>query len=102
MKPHKQYHKSKPVCEVTFHLPWQAAKDAKQVHIVGEFNNWDESSLPMNRDKNGDWSITLDLDTGREYQYRFLIDEASWENDWDADGYVPSPIGGCYNSVVVI
>lgn len=102
MKPVKKYLKSKPKCQVMFTLPNEAAKFAESVHIVGEFNNWDTSSHPMKRQKNGDWEITVDLDTDRQYQYRFLIDGHKWENDWDADGYIESPFGACFNSVVTV
>ncbi|MFH2064504.1 MAG: isoamylase early set domain-containing protein [Pseudomonadota bacterium] len=98
----KQYLKSKPVCRVTFRVPSQVAKKAKNVHIVGEFNNWSKVSTPMKRLKDGAHVVTLDLGTGTEYQYRYLIDEDVWENDWDADKYVPSLFGGCDNSVVIV
>ncbi len=98
----KQYLKSKPKCKVTFRLSSQAAKKAKDVHIVGDFNNWSKAAMPMKRLKDGAYVVTLDLDTGKEYQYRYLIDEDTWENDWDADKYVPSLFGGCENSVVIV
>jgi len=98
----KQYLKSKPKCKVTFRLPPKVAKDAKTVYIVGEFNNWSKDATPMKRLKDGTYVTTLDLDTGREYQYRYLIDQNEWENDWHADKYVPSFFGGCENSVIVV
>jgi 1,4-alpha-glucan branching enzyme len=98
----KEYLKSKNVCKVTFKLPGQAASDAKSVHIVGEFNNWAIHATPMKRLKNGDYTIALELETGREYQFRYLIDEASWENDHQADRYIKSPFGDCDNSVVAV
>jgi 1,4-alpha-glucan branching enzyme len=97
----KKYLKSKPVCKVTFTLPKEAAGAAGQVCIVGDFNNWKEKSTPLKKLKNGSFKITLDLPCGREYQYRFLMDNQIWENDWTADKYVPSPFG-IDNSVVVI
>ncbi|RMG67306.1 MAG: glycoside hydrolase [Nitrospirae bacterium] len=97
----KQYLKSRPVCKVNFRLPKEAAPDAKKVTIVGEFNNWDKESTPMKRLRNGDWTVTLELETGREYRYRFLIDGEKWENDWYADRYQPNPFG-CDDSVVKV
>ncbi|MBW1897868.1 MAG: isoamylase early set domain-containing protein [Deltaproteobacteria bacterium] len=98
----KQYLKSKPKCKVTFRLPPKAAKNAKAVNIVGEFNNWSKKATPMKRLKSGAYVATLDLDPGREYQYRYLIDQNEWENDWHADKYISSFFGGCENSVIVV
>ncbi len=98
----KQYLKSKPVCKVTFRLPPEAAKDASNVHIVGEFNEWNLYAIPLKKLKDGTFKVTLELETNHEYQFRYLIDDDTWENDWDADKYVPNPFGTSENSVVVV
>ncbi|MAZ66800.1 MAG: glycoside hydrolase [Kangiellaceae bacterium] len=94
----KRFLKSKPVCKVTFRLPAEAAPEAEKVTIVGEFNDWDKAATPMQKLKNGEFKLTIDLETGKEYQFRYLIDDETWENDWDADKYVPAE--GSDNSVV--
>jgi 1,4-alpha-glucan branching enzyme len=98
----KQYLKTKPVCKVTFRLQKEMAKSAKTVNIVGDFNNWDIYATPMKKSKNGSFTVTLDLGLDTEYQFRYLIDETKWENDWNADKYVPTPYGNAENSVVVV
>jgi 1,4-alpha-glucan branching enzyme len=98
----KRYLKSRPVCKVTFSLPREAVKSAKSVSIVGEFNQWDSSTNPLRKQKDGSFTTTLDLEKGREYQYRYLLDGLVWENDWKADRYVPSGIDACEKSVVVV
>lgn len=98
----KQYLKSKPVCKVTFRLPAEAARDANSVNIVGDFNNWDIYAVPMQKLKDGTFKVTLELEPNHEYQFRYLIDENSWENDWEADRYTSSPYGNAENSVVVV
>ena len=98
----KQYLKSRPTCKVTFRLPKEAAVAAKKVTIVGEFNNWKEDATPMKRTREGAFVATMELMTGREYEYRYLLDDDRWENDWEADKYVPTPFGGSENSVVVV
>jgi 1,4-alpha-glucan branching enzyme len=98
----KDYLASKNACKVTFRLPGQAAPGAQSVHIVGEFYNWAIHASPMKRLKNGDYTIALELEAGREYQFRYLIDETLWENDHQADRYVKSPYGDCDNSVVAV
>ena len=47
------------------------------------------------------WHLTLELQSGKEYQFRYLVNGTDWYNDWDADRYVPNPFGGD-NSVVVL
>ena len=98
----KQYLKSRPVCKVTFRLSKEAAPEAAQVHLVGDFNNWLTSETPMKRLKSGDFTVTLDLPVNQSYQFRYLIDQNVWENDWQADQYVPSGIAANENSVVVV
>ena len=56
----------------------------------------------MKRLKNGGFVATLDLDPGHEYEYRYLLDGKVWENDWQADKYVPTQFGDTENSVVVV
>jgi 1,4-alpha-glucan branching enzyme len=98
----KQYLKSKPVCKVTFTLPKEAVQSAQKVCIVGDFNNWKKKASPLKKLQNGSCKITLDLECGREYQFRYLLDNTIWENDWDADKYVPSGSYDAENSVVIV
>jgi 1,4-alpha-glucan branching enzyme len=98
----KRMLKTKPVCKVTFELPVEAANMASSVYLVGDFNDWDTGTTPMKRRKDGSFSVTIDLDCGREYEYKYLIDSATWENDWAADKYTPSPLGNGENSVVIV
>jgi 1,4-alpha-glucan branching enzyme len=98
----KRYLKSKPVCKVTFELPRKAAPAAESVGLAGDFNGWDPQVTPLTRKKSGDFNVTLELASGREYQFRYVIDGQTWENDWQADRYAPSEIPGVENSVVAV
>jgi 1,4-alpha-glucan branching enzyme len=98
----KKYAKSNNTCSVTFSLPKEAVKSCKNVHLVGEFNDWQEQRTPMIKSKDGSLKVALELKAGREYQYRYLIDGKTWENDFQADKYMPSSYGACDNSVVVV
>lgn len=83
---------------VRFELP--SAIWAESVYLVGDFNNWSETAHPMIRDRDeGCWYIVLELERGKEYQFRYLVNGREWHNDWKADKYVPNPYGGT-NSVV--
>lgn len=98
----KQYLKTKDHCRVTFRLPQAAAPQARTVHIVGEFNQWSTVKTPMKRLKNGEFTAVVALAPGRDYQFRYLVDQTTWENDWEADRYVKSDYGDCENSVVTV
>ncbi|HPF36194.1 isoamylase early set domain-containing protein [bacterium] len=95
-----KYLKSRPVAKATFRLPAEAAPKAKKVHLVGDFNDWNEKATPMERLKDGTFKVVLDLDAGQAYSFRYLIDGKRWENDWDATRYEPHPFGDGDNSVV--
>jgi len=97
----KQYLKKRPLCKTTFTIPKEIGKTANSVHIVGDFTNWQEAAIPMKKLKNGNFTTSLNLEVGKEYQFRYLINETTWENDWNADKYTPSPYPDAENSVVV-
>ena len=96
----KQFLKSKPMCKVTFKIQEQAGNAAEQAHLVGEFNDWSISATPMKRSKTGAFSATVELEKGRSYQFRYLLGQSHWENDPDADDYLPTPFGDSHNSVI--
>ena len=75
------------------------APHARQVSVVGEFNNWDKTVEPMTALKSNDFTATLELETGKEYQFRYLIDDNIWKNETQADGLVANSFGA-ENSVV--
>ena len=59
------------------------APSATSVHLAGEFNSWDPASLPMtDEDGDGVWEIVTELQTGRSYEYKFVVDGGvSWRED---------------------
>ena len=97
----KQFSKSKPTCKVTFSLPKEAVAKGKSVVLVGEWNDWNEKKAVKMKASKGNYTASVDLETGRNYEFRYLIGKSKWENDWQADGYVPNPFG-FDNSVVSI
>ena len=46
---------------------------AKNVYMVGDFNNWNPYSHPFRKNKSGIWEIEFDLVPGA-YAYRFIVD----------------------------
>jgi 1,4-alpha-glucan branching enzyme len=76
---------------VTFHVP--AVSAASVVAVVGDFNNWDPEHHLMSRSEAG-YAITIAIAVGRRYRFRYLLDGTEWQNDWQADDYVPNRYGG--------
>lgn len=97
----KQYLKSKPEVKVTLTFPKKAAAEAKKVEVVGDFTKW-KKGISMTKMKNGSFKAVLDLAPAKEYQFRYLIDSKTWENDWEADKYVSNGVSNEENSVIVL
>ncbi len=49
------------------------APKARSVYLVGDFNQWDPDSLPMQQRVDGWWYLQVPLTHGH-HQYRFLVD----------------------------
>ncbi len=96
----KKFLKSKPLCKVTFKVSSDETKNAKEAAVVGEFNSWDPAAGEMSKLKNGSFTTTLDLETGRTYQFRYVLDGTVWVNDEAADDYAASGVGQEQNSVL--
>lgn len=84
--------------KVTFTLPKEAVQNAETVAVLGDFNNW-QNGVSLTKQKDGSFKTAVELEKGRSYEYRFLINGEKWENDWAAEAYAPTPFG-TYNSVV--
>jgi len=67
------------------------APSAQSVFLAGDFNQWNWSSHPLKRDKNGMWKISLSLNP-RQYEYRFLVD-GEWQNDPNCCDFIENPFG---------
>ncbi|GAC1529607.1 MAG: hypothetical protein NVS3B12_03130 [Acidimicrobiales bacterium] len=78
--------------DVTFVL--DAAVGAEEVSVCGDFNAWSGVGHAMVRAEDGSFRLTIALETGRRYRFRYLLDGDRWENDWAADEYVPNDFGG--------
>ena len=98
----KRYLKTRPVGKVTFRLSAEAANGSPSAHLVGEFNGWDPVATPMRRLRSGEFTVTLDLEPGRAYAFRYLLADGTWTNDGEADSYRPSGFPDAENSVVTV
>lgn len=87
----KNFSKTGRKCRVTFKVaPDNGAEEAT---LVAEFDDWDLEARPMRRLKDGSFSATVSLDSGREYRFRYLFDGEEWANDEEADDYAPNGFG---------
>lgn len=96
----KNYNEKTLFCKVTFRIPIGVVNPESQVFITGEFNNWDIKSLPMEKLDNGEFTISLDLEKGKEFQFKYIIDGREWINEISADRYERNGVV-TENSVVV-
>jgi 1,4-alpha-glucan branching enzyme len=82
---------------VTFSMP--KLDNVHQLYLVGDFNHWSIADTPMQQAPDSTWSAVLSLDSGQDYQFRYLANGTDWLNDTAADGYLPNEFG-TDNSVV--
>jgi 1,4-alpha-glucan branching enzyme len=92
----KQYLKSKPICKVTFSVP---AKEAKNVAVVGTFNEWNTEATELKKLKNGTFKGTVDLPSDTSYEFRYIVD-GTYVNDEQADAYAWNDFAAAENSVL--
>lgn len=85
----KEYTKTGRSCKVTFEFP---ANGAKEVALLGDFNEWNATTNLMKRRKDGVFATTVSLKPG-QFKFRYLVDGESWYNDPQADEYVPNTFG---------
>jgi 1,4-alpha-glucan branching enzyme len=93
----RQFLKNKAVCKVTFKFK----TEAKSLVLVGDFNGWEETATPMKKAKDGSFSVTVEMESGFEQQFRYIADGKIWLNDEAADKYIVSSLGS-ENSVVIL
>ena len=75
---------------VTFSMPASACSNC--LYLVGWFDEWDESVYRMEQSAEGSWSLTLELERGCEYHYRFRTADGRWLDD-PSVGAAPSQFG---------
>ncbi len=74
-----------PSVLTTFVLPSAIWADA--IYLVGDFNEWNETSHRFRQDRGGRWVISVSLQPDRAYAFAYIRD-GTWITDHHADGYV--------------
>ncbi|MCQ2252560.1 MAG: isoamylase early set domain-containing protein [Bacteroidales bacterium] len=66
-----------------FHLSLtkDQAQNASTVSVAGDFNEWSTTANPMSKMLDGGFEIELSLEKGKSYQFRYVLDGATWIND---------------------
>ncbi len=88
---------------ITFSLPAEAVEGAHEAILLGDFNNWNPQKAPkLEKQVDGSYKAVAQLEEGKTYHYRFLLDTGKWVNDYHAQKYEYVP--GLYvdNCVITI
>jgi len=88
---------------VTFQVDMsQQTVSPQGVHVAGSFNGWSTTATPMTPAGNNVYTVTLDLNSGTSYQYKFInCDTWAGEDIVPAAGWVPNGYGG-YNREITV
>lgn len=78
----------------TMHEP-----DAKEVFLVGSFDDWEMRRHPMEMDEKGGWTVRVNLEPGL-HEYLFVVD-GEWREDLMSEARLANPYG-TYNSVLQV
>jgi 1,4-alpha-glucan branching enzyme len=73
----------------TFSLTSPAAMSAQ---LVGDFTQWTEKPITMQKGPNGVWFARVKLPPGAHH-YRFLVD-GQWRDDPECTAHAANPYGG--------
>ncbi|MFT5760668.1 MAG: 1,4-alpha-glucan branching enzyme [Alteromonadaceae bacterium] len=91
----KKFFKTKNEAEVTFEFN---RSDVTSAVLVGDFNNWQAIEMKFNK-KTQSFKTKVRLPKNETFHFRYLLNENEWENDYQADQYLPNEFG-TENSVV--
>jgi 1,4-alpha-glucan branching enzyme len=68
------------------------APGAESVQLMGDFTQWQEHPISMEKNANGVWRTAVELAPGTHH-YRFFVD-GKWHDDPECTLRVPNPYGG--------
>lgn len=98
----KQFLKSKDTCKVTWSVDKKVADGANSITLSGSFNNWSLKENQLQKLKNGNFKLMMELPKNAEYQFRYLVDGKKWINDSAADSFVDNQISNEENCVITL
>ena len=74
---------------------------AESVSLVGDFNGWNKTAMPLRRDGSGLWLTEIEAPKVGRHAYKFVVNGQRWIEDPSNGMKVPDNYGGL-NSVLVI
>jgi serine protease AprX len=83
-----------PQRTVTFHY---YDREARQVAVVGSFNDWLPYGYELHAHERGAWRLTVPLPPRGNYAYKFLIDRVRWAADPENPERVEDGMDGFYS-----
>src|SRR5205085_199898 len=70
---------------------------ARQVSLVGTFNNWQPAAGAMWECRPGVWQIILPALARGPHTYKFLVDDEHWTHDLDNPARIADGTGGFFS-----
>lgn len=89
-------HRVKDLVRFTYH-----DDGAATVNLVGDFNDWDQTNIPLQRSEAGTWHASVKVEPGVEYRYKFIVDGDRWIED-PTHGMKQEDGFGGFNSILRI
>jgi len=74
---------------------------ASQISLAGSFNHWAKDVLLLEPGRDGVWKIEIPMLPAGRYQYKFLVDDRTWMEDYDNPLHEPDGFRG-FNSILII
>jgi hypothetical protein len=74
---------------------------AKEVALIGSFNDWQMKDCEMVQIRPGLWEGILDVSARGTHHYKFLIDRSHWTHDPENPLRIEDGFGG-FNSLITI
>ena len=92
----KKFFKTKDEAEIVFDF---SRDDVESVSLFAEFNDWQPIEMKFSKKFNS-FRTKVRLPKGESFQFRYLLNDSEWENDYKADNYLPNNFGS-ENSVLL-
>jgi 1,4-alpha-glucan branching enzyme len=89
--------------KVTFKIASESAEKFASASLVGDFNNWNKKTDKMKKlKKDGSFTIQKTFESGKEYQFKYLLGTKTWLNEVECDKYADTEFDDSQNSVIVL
>ncbi len=70
--------------KVSFRLAAEFVANASEGILLGDFNNWNpEEAVQLQKNEDGSLGAEIALTSGKSYQYRYLLNDGRWVNDFN-------------------